>query len=328
MKIPTFFLRSGAVFLLLLFSISAYAIPMVDSNISLAQDQGGGYTGIGAISGVVSKTDEMITLLLVSLHSGRQDSKNSDAELLSISNSSEGFALLFNLPSAAGLPWLDEYLTHFPAVGLLQDDADDVYQPMWSGNDENEIIDFLAMLGIITAVWEPSNQHSQGIEDAPPPQEAAAVVRRGLRDGCVHGHHEQSNKHGWRESLCPDSGLAGAGFNRAGIGKSGIVPGGGGGGGGPIGGSYPGGGGGGANPGGGGAGSPGGNGGGGNPGGDPGGENGGGAPDGGSGGGTGGGNDGSVPPSEVGTVPEPVTLGLVGLGFAGMCVARHRQRVR
>ncbi|HEV7930473.1 MAG TPA: hypothetical protein VGP12_10140, partial [Nitrosospira sp.] len=231
MKIPTFFFRSGAVFLLLLFSISAYAIPMLDSNISLAQDERAGHTGMNSITGVVSKTDERTMLLLVSLHSGRQNSENSDVELLSISNLPEGFALLFNLPSASGLPWPHGDLTSFVALGLLQDDAAGIDEPIRLGNDENEIIDFLAMLGIFTAVWEPSNQHSQGMEGAPPP-EVAGVARRGLRDGCVHGHNEQSNKHGWRESLCPESGFAGAGFSGARIGKSGMVAGGGGGGGG------------------------------------------------------------------------------------------------
>jgi hypothetical protein len=335
MKITIFFLRSGAVFLLLLFSIGAYAIPMVDSNISLVQGERGGHPGPSSISGVVSKTDERIMLLLVSLHSGRQNTENSDMELLSISNSPEGFALLFNLSSASGSPWPDWDLTSFPAFRFLQDDAADLDQPFRLGNDENGLIDFLAMLGIVTAGWEPSNQHPQGIDDAPP-VEVAGVVRRGPRDGCVRAHNEQSNKHGWRDSLCPESGFAGTGSSGTRMGKSGMATGGGGGGSGSghIGTGNPGGGGGGgspggnSNPGGSGGGSSGGGGGSGSAGGGPGGGNGGGAPGSGSSGGAGGGTEDPVPPSEVGTVPEPGTLALVGLGLAGMYIARYRKRVR
>jgi hypothetical protein len=181
MKIIIFFLQSGAVFLLLLFSIGAYAIPMVDSNISLVQGERGWHSGLSSISGVVSKTDARIMLLLVSLHSGRQNTENSDMELLSISNSPEGFALFFNFPSASGLPWLDGNMKRFPAFGLLPDDAHDADQMTRFSKEEDEIIDFLAMLGIVPAVWEPSSEHSSGIEDGRATNSSRRCTARGAR---------------------------------------------------------------------------------------------------------------------------------------------------
>lgn len=326
MKMPAFLLRSGAVLLLLLLSISAHAIAIDYSKITLAQGKSADNTGIDSIPGVVSKTDQMIVLLLVSLHTGGQDS---EAKLLSMGNSPDGFALLFDFPSAPGLQWPDGNLASFPAFGLLPDDADDADQMTRVSNEENEIIDFLAMLGIVTAVWEPSSEHSSEMADAAPPV-VAGGVRRGARDACLHLHNEQSNKHGWHESLCPDTGLAGPGFSGTRIGRGGIVTSGGGVSG-PSGSSIPGGVGGGS-PGGGGTGSGGtvgggtggaGEAGGGGPGSGPGGENGSGVPGPGSGGG---GTENAVPPSEVRTVPEPATLALVVFGLLGMYAAGYRNR--
>ena len=82
-------------------------------------------------------------------------------------------------------------------------------------DDENEIIDFLAMLDIVTAAWEPSEEPSERSRDTEPPTAPAPTgVRRTPRDACVQLHSEQPNKHGWRESLCPEqvwSALAPAG---------------------------------------------------------------------------------------------------------------------
>jgi hypothetical protein len=218
MKVHAFLLRSGAVLLLLLFSIGVHAIPMNYSNITLAQGESADSTRIDSIPGVVSKTDQMIVLLLISLHLGPQ---NNDVKLLSMGNSPDRFALLFNFPSASGLPWLDGNMTGFPAFGLLPDDAYDADQMTRFSKEEDEIIDFLAMLGIVPAVWEPSSEHSSGIEDAPPPV-VAGGVRRGVREACLHLHNEQSNKHDWREGFCPDTGLAGAGLSGARIGRGGL----------------------------------------------------------------------------------------------------------
>ena len=71
MKMSPFLLKSGAVFLLMLISMGAYAIPLAYNDITLAQDESGHDKGISSISGVASKTDEMIALLLVSSYLGR-----------------------------------------------------------------------------------------------------------------------------------------------------------------------------------------------------------------------------------------------------------------
>jgi hypothetical protein len=97
---------------------------------------------------------------------------------LSISNSPDGFTLLFDFPSAPGLQCPDGNLTNFPAVVLLPDDADDADQMTRVSNEENVIIDFLALLGIVTAVWESSSEHSSEMADAAPP-----VVAGGVREG-------------------------------------------------------------------------------------------------------------------------------------------------
>lgn len=330
MKMPPFLLKSGAVFLLMLISMGAYAIPLAYNDITLAQDESGHDKGISSISGVASKTDEMIALLLVSSYLGRPPG---DEKVLSLGNSQHGFALLFEFPSASGLPWPDGNLTRFPAFGFLPNDAGDADQIALFDNDENEIIDFLAMLGIVTAVWEPSGEHSERIHDTEAATaQAPAGVRRGPRDACVQLHNEQSNKHGWHESLCAETGFVSTGFNGPGtrFGRGGIGTGGGIGGvvvGGtnPNGGNNPGESGGspgwGGGPGGGGSGNSG------SPGvGPEGGDGDGGTGPSSGGDGTGGENDGPIPPTEVGTVPEPATLALVVFGLVGMCVVRYRKR--
>lgn len=299
---------------------------MAYNDIVLARDESANNTGDSSISGVISKTDEMIVFLLVSSHLGRQ---NSNAAPLPIGSSIDWFNLLFSFPPATRLPWADATpLIGFP--GFLPNDAAGARDQTASlSHNENEIIDFLATLGIVTAVWEPSEERTHGVHDVPSPT-ASPGVRRGPRDACMQWQNEQSNKHGWRESLCPDTGLSGPGFGgiTARIGRGGVAgvgsPGGvGGGGSGPNGGSNPGGSGG-SGPGGGSGGS---SGGGGSPGGGPGGENGGGGPGSGSGGGgTGGGSELPVPPSEVGRVPEPATLALIVLGLIGMFTARGWKR--
>jgi hypothetical protein len=336
MKMSTFLLKSGAVFLLLLISVRAYAIPLVYNDIALPQDESTDNRGIGAISGVTSKSDETVALLLVSPHLGRPPG---DGKLLSLANSAHGFALLFEFPSASGLQWPEGNLARFRAFGFLLKDAGNENQ-IDPSDDENEMINFLAMLGIVTAGWEPFEENSQRSHDMEPPAAAAPTgVRHAPRDACMQWHREQSNKHGWRESLCPDTGLVSTGFGGSGaqIGRGGIVTGGDiggvgghgrgpnggnpGGSGGPGSSAGTGGSGGGGGPGGGGSGD------GGSTGGGPGGGNGSNGTGSGSGaGGTGGDNEDPIPPSEVGTVPEPATLALVVLGFIGMCAANHRKR--
>ncbi|WP_177191703.1 hypothetical protein [Nitrosospira sp. Nsp14] len=211
----------------MLISMGAYAIPLAYNDITLAQDESGDDRGISSISGVASKTDEMIALLLVSSYLGRPPG---DEKVLSLGNSQHGFALLFEFPSASGLPWPDGNLTRFPAFGFLPNDAGDADQIALLDNDENEVIDFLALLGIVTAVWEPSEEHSERIHDTgSATAQAPAGVRRGPRDACVQWHNEQSNKHGWHESLCADTGFVSTGFNGPGtrFGRGGIVTGGG-----------------------------------------------------------------------------------------------------
>ena len=301
MKMSPFLLKFGAFFLLLLISMGAYAIPLAYNDITLAQDENGDNKGIRSVSGVASKTDEMIALLLLSSYLGRLPG---DGKVLSLGNSPHGFALLFEFPSASGLPWPDGNLTRFPAFGFLPNDAGDADRIAHLDNDENEIIDFLAMLGIVTAVWEHSEEHSERIHDTESATaQAPAGVRRGPRDACMQWHNEHSNKHGWRESLCADTGFVNTGFNGPGprFGRGGMVPGGG------LGGVS--------------------SGNGGSPGAGPEGGNGdGGAGPSSGGDGTGGENDGPIPPAEVGTVPEPATFALVVFGLVGMCAVRYRKR--
>jgi hypothetical protein len=182
MKMPAFLLRSEAVLLLLLFSINAHAIPIEYSNFTVARGKSADNTGIDSVPGVVSKTDQMILLLLLSLHSREQ---NSEAKLLSMVNAPDGFTLFFDFPSTPGLQWPDGNLTSFPAFELLPDGADDADQMTRVRNEENEIIDFLAMLGIITAVWEPSSEDSSEMADAAPPVVGGRVRRGGATLGCI-----------------------------------------------------------------------------------------------------------------------------------------------
>ena len=219
--------------------------------------------------------------------------------------------------------------------------------------------DFLAGIDFLTTDWHAESGHSAVAAHEAPAPPAPAIIRRNPRE-CLQGNHEP--KRGVQESLCTEgSGLAGSGVRSSsggssgssaaflagaggasgnsrnvigvgdGIGGGGGGAGGAGGGGGGAGGSNNSGGGTGNN----GTGNEGGDKGDGSPGGSSGignggdiGQSGGAGAGGGNGtwdqGGNGGSGGGGA--AEVRPVPEPVSLALVALGFAGMCFVRSHSR--
>src|SRR5688572_512767 len=91
-----------------------------------------------------------------------------DGKGLSLGNSAHGLALLFEFPLVSGLQWPEGNLARFSAFGFLAEDSGNANQ-MSQLDDENEIIDFFAMLDIVTAAWEPFEEPSERSRDMEPP---------------------------------------------------------------------------------------------------------------------------------------------------------------
>lgn len=299
MNTREFFLRLG-IFPILLFSASAYAVPILHINVT---------SPVGEI--YFSKHNDFdmdrpeadeIPIPVNSLWNWYVSKNNL------LSGNSSGFALPYGLDSIFATLLLGSNLA---SLAIL-----DIFTAGSTNGDADEMADFLATLGIAMEDWlvteENPHANSQSDQSTPAPF-IPAVTRYGLGNECLQ------QRPGLRENLCPQGGglarargrggpgtIAGMGGGGSGIGGSGngASPGigGGGGSGSGIGSNGPGTG---------------------NLDVDNGGPDiGGNGPS--TGGGSGGSSDGDG--SNVVTVPEPTTLALIGFGIAGICTVRRRRK--
>lgn len=303
MNTGKFLLRSAAS-LIVLFSASAYAVPILHVNVAgaVAEDTSARYN-----DGSMNRPEADNVLFPVN-----PSVWNENINKNNLLGNFSGLNLLYGLYSAFATPLLSSPAAGFTIFDLPLGEIAANDEGMGSSEDENTIVGFLATLGVGPTDWGAAGESPEAAGQQA--QSDQAHTQRGPRGGCPQRHYGQSQKPGLREDdLCLGGG-AGVGsrggsgtLGARGSGSSTSPSGGGlpGGGGGPIGGVAPGGGG--------GPGSIG-------PGsvvpGD------GGGPD---GVGPGDSDPGSTIPSEVGTVPEPATLMLLGLGLASMYAMRSRR---
>jgi hypothetical protein len=321
--------------IILLFSAGAYAIPILQVNLTGAAAEDIHFVKSSNRSTSHSETGNLPFPVNPFFWNGDADKNN-------LLGNTSGFNSLYGLYSAFEIPSLGSDLVPFAVLDIsivnVRAENDDI-EP---GEDENTVTGFLATLGIATD-WQLTEEHSTAISQYAEPTSVPftpLITRRGLRGECPQRHYEQSQKPGLREDICLEGvGLAGGSGNgsvgsRGGFGTNGNF------GSGISGGAGPGVGGGnsGASNGAGGAGGAGGTGGG---------TSGGNGIGSGSGIGGGAGNDNDnvsgenggsgssgVDHSDIGigrdgevrTIPEPTILVLLGFGFACMCTVRRRKK--
>ena len=297
------FLFRSAASLIVLFSASAYAVPILHVNVAgaAADDTSAKYN-----DGSMSRPEADNVLFPVNPSVWNENINENN-----LLGNFSGLNLLYGLYSAFATPLLSSPAAGFTIFDLPLGEIAANDDGIGSSEDENTIVGFLATLGVGPTDWGATGESPEAAGQQAQSDQAhnTPLTPRGPRGECPQRHYGQSQKPGLREdSLCfggggtTGSGSRGGGGNLAARGSgSGTSPGGGGlpggvgaGGGGGPGDTGPGGG---VGP-------------------------GGSGPD---GVGPGGGDPGSTIPSEVGTVPEPATLVLLGLGLASMFVIRSRR---
>jgi hypothetical protein len=311
--------------IILLFSAGAYAIPILQVNLT-----GAAAEDIHFVKSSNGSTSHSETGNLP--FPENPFFWNGDADKNNLLGNASGFISLYGLYSAFEIPSLGSDLVPFAVLDTSIVNVRAENGDIEPGEDENTVTGFLATLGIATD-WQLTEEHSTAISQYAEPTPVPftpLITRRGLRGECPQRHYEQSQKPGLREDICLEGvGLAGGSGNgsvgsRGGFGTSGN-----------FGSGIRGGAGSGVGGGNGGASSGGGTGGGGTGGGASGGNGiGGGAGNDNVGGGNGGSGSSGVDHSDIGigrdgevrTIPEPTILVLLGFGFACMCTVRRRKK--
>jgi len=207
MNMVKLFLRS-AVPITLLFSASAYAIPILQLHGTGAATEDIYFAKYNDSSMSRSEADNELFPVNPLIWNG-------DADKNSLSGSSRGFNSLYGLYSAFAIPLLGSDLMRFAILDPAIADANEENQDIGSGEDANSITGFLATLGI-AADWPLTEEHPRAISEqggSTPIPDIPLTTRRGPRGEC----QQQSQKPGLREDLCLEgSGLAGVG-SRGGI---------------------------------------------------------------------------------------------------------------
>lgn len=125
-----------------------------------------------------------------------------------------------SMPFETGLPSPDAEAPILESVdGVTEDTADMRGWEWYTGFDAEAMADFLAGVDFLTTDWHADSGHSPAATHETPASPATEVIRRNPRE-CLQGNH--GPKRGVQESLCSDgSGLAGSGARIPGGGSSG-----------------------------------------------------------------------------------------------------------
>ncbi|MDQ3185536.1 MAG: PEP-CTERM sorting domain-containing protein [Pseudomonadota bacterium] len=309
---------------MLLFSASAYAIPILQVNLTGAT--GGVYFSKYNDNSIDHAEADRTLIALGPLWNGNIWNGNIDESNVLNGSYANGFTLPYGLSSAFATQLLGPDFTGIAILDIFPVDVTQIDGAIVSTDDADEVTDFFATLGIAMADWQATEEGSYAAgqqEPSAPGPFIPAITWQDKKNECLQRYYGPLQKSGLRENSCPEAGgmAGGAGGSGSGSGSGGV------GSRGSIGavadrvGSGPGN----VGPGlgnvasgigGGGPGGPG------IGGGDP-------IGPGGSGIGNGdgvdsGGGNGDI--GEVRTVPEPTTLALLGFGIAGMCTARRRKK--
>jgi hypothetical protein len=190
------FLRAG-VFLILLFSASAHAIPIFQLDFAHSLDGEAYDAQYGDLTRISTGVDDVP--ILTNPLSWNQHTAANAAPL---ANYPGRIDILYGFHSVFGsdLPGLDMASFLIPDHSLA--DLIDVTHIAGSSEDKNAADEFFAMLGISLENPLTVEKHSQAFIQRTSPAVAPAIVRQSSRDGCLQPRQEQSHKRGG--SLCPE----------------------------------------------------------------------------------------------------------------------------
>ena len=195
--------------IILLFSAGAYAIPILQVNLTGAAAEDIHFVKSSNRSTSHSETGNLPFPVNPFFWNGDADKNN-------LLGNTSGFNSLYGLYSAFEIPSLGSDLVPFAVLDTsivnVRAENDDI-EP---GEDENTVTGFLATLGIATD-WQLTEEHSTAISQYAEPTSVPftpLITRRGLRGECPQRHYEQSQKPGLREDICLEGvGLAGGSGN-------------------------------------------------------------------------------------------------------------------
>ncbi len=215
------FLRIG-VFLILLFSANAHAIPIFQLDFTRSLDRDAHDAQYGGLTRISTGVDDVP--ILANPFSWNQHTAANAAPL---ANYPGGIGIFYGFHSVFGsdLPGLD--MASFLILNHPLADFIDVTHIVGSGDGKNATNEFFALLGISLEDPLTVEEHSQAFIRKTSSAAAPAIVRQSSRDDCPQPRQEQSHKRGG--SLCPgEIGSGGSsGSGRSGRGRV-LTPGGGG----------------------------------------------------------------------------------------------------
>ena len=195
--------------IILLFSAGAYAIPILQVNLT-----GAAAEDIHFVKSSNRGTSHSETGNLP--FPANPFFWNGDADKNNLLGNTSGFNSLYGLYSAFEIPSLGSDLVLFAALDTSIVNVRAENGDIEPGEDENTITGFLATLGIATD-WQLTEEHSTAISQYAEPTSVPftpLITRRGLRGECPQRHYEQSQKPGLREDICLEGvGLAGGSGN-------------------------------------------------------------------------------------------------------------------
>lgn len=201
------FLRAG-VFLILLFSANAHAIPIFQLDFARSLDGDAHDAQYGGLTRIGTGADDVP--ILANPFSWNQ---HTAANAAPSADYPGGIGTFYGFHPVFGsdLPGLDMaslFILDHPFADFI-----DAAHIVGSGDDENAADEFFALLGISLEDMLAVEKHSQVFIRKTSPAAAPAIVRQSLRDDCLQPRQEQSHKRGG--SLCSE-GIGPGGNSRSG----------------------------------------------------------------------------------------------------------------